>query len=57
MKCLERLNHRGVCGMDVIVYCDTCETVKKKREFSEDMLQRWRILDDANPIQCKKCTR
>ena len=56
MKCREHLNHRRVCDMEAIIYCDTCETLKKKRDFPDDMLQRWRMIDDTKPIRCKKYT-
>ena len=55
-KCRERLGLKGCLNMEGIIYCDTCEEVKRKRDFADDMIQRWQMLDDTEDIQCKKCT-
>ena len=39
-----------------IVFCDGCQKVKRRKDFSGEMVTRWMLMQQEEPVHCKRCT-
>ena len=57
LACLNCQSKLGLGGpQKAIIYCENCQQMKRKRDFSAEMQEHWTLMRDDVSIHCKRCT-